>query len=137
MTVARLLPATIAPRFKGAPRAVVRSETASFEAVMAEGFVLRLRGLAGLDRADIVPLLFPRCRSLHTFWMRAPIDVVWLELGDEGRGSVLAVTEAVEPRRTARAPSGADRRLTAALELPAGDAATLGLLDGGGVTLEV
>ena len=135
MTVARTLPAELASRFAAAPRLVARAEAASFEAVVAERFLLRLRGLSGLGRGDVVPLLFPRCRSLHTFGMRAAIDVVWLDVGDDGEATVLAVTEALPPRRTARTPSGADRQRTAALELPAGDAATLGLTPGDRVTL--
>ncbi len=135
MTVARTLPVSLAPRFAGAPRVVIRSGAASFGAVVAGRFGLRLRGLAGLDEGDLVPLLFPRCKSVHTFGMRAPIDVVWLELHSVSEGTVLAVTEATPPRRTARASRGAGRRQTAALELREGDAAALGLGPGTRVTL--
>jgi uncharacterized membrane protein (UPF0127 family) len=127
MTVARTLPVSLASRFSGAQRVVVRSDSASFEAVTAERFGLRLRGLAGLEEAALVPLLFPRCRSLHTFGMRTAIDVVWLELGEEGEGEVLAVDEAVRPRGLVRAPAGAPRQRTTALELRATDARALGL----------
>jgi uncharacterized membrane protein (UPF0127 family) len=135
MTIARTLPVSLAPRFSRAPRVVVRSDSASFEAVVAERFGLRLRGLAGLKAGDLVPLVFPRCRSLHTFGMRAAIDVAWLELGEEGEGEVLAVDEAAGPRRLVRAPAGASRQRTAALELRATDATALGLRPGTNVTL--
>jgi uncharacterized membrane protein (UPF0127 family) len=127
MTVARTLPVSLASRFSGAQRVVFRSDTASFETVVAERFDLRLRGLAGLTAAELVPLLFPRCRSLHTFGMRTAIDVVWLELSEEGEGEVIAVDEAVGPRRLVRAPSGTPRQRAAALELLATDATALGL----------
>jgi hypothetical protein len=89
MAVARTLPADLAARLRAAPRVHVRSGDASFEVVVAERFALRLRGLAGLEEADIVPLLFPRCRSLHTFGMRTEIDIVWLEFSVEGEGSIV------------------------------------------------
>jgi uncharacterized membrane protein (UPF0127 family) len=79
-----------------------------------------------------VPLLLPRCRSVHTFGMRAAIDVVWLTLGIDGRATVLGATACVPPRSTRSAPRGISvRRATiAALELPAGAAARLGLSPG-------
>ena len=52
-------------------------------------------GLMGLD--ELPPgraLRIPRCSSVHTFWMRFPIDLVWLD----GDGRVLRVDEGV--RRT-------------------------------------
>ena len=131
MTVARTLPAEVAPRFRGATRAVIRSGDASIEAVVAERFALRLRGLAGLTPGDVVPLLFPRCRSLHTLGMRAEIDVVWLDVAPDGNGSVLAVDAGVGRRRLLRAPAAPKRDQTAALELPPGDAGRLGVVPGG------
>jgi uncharacterized membrane protein (UPF0127 family) len=56
----------------------------------------RLVGLAGRRRAPPgVALLLPRCRSVHTFGMRFAVDLVWLD----AQGRVLAVDEAVPPRR--------------------------------------
>jgi hypothetical protein len=55
----------------------------------------RGRGLMLLD--ELPPgraLRIPRCSSVHTFWMKFPIDLVWLD----PRGKVLRVDEAV--RRT-------------------------------------
>jgi uncharacterized membrane protein (UPF0127 family) len=134
MTVVRALPVSLARRFAGAPRVVVSSGSVSFEAVTAERFRLRLRGLAGLEEPELVPLLFPRCRSLHTFGMRTPIDVVWLVI-DEGEADVLAIEEDVGSRQLVRAPEDAPRPRTAALELRASDAVTLGLHPGTRVTL--
>jgi uncharacterized membrane protein (UPF0127 family) len=122
----RTLPAHLAPRFKGARRLICRTERASFEAVVAERFALRLRGLARLEPGAVVPLVFPRCRSLHTFGMRAPLDVVWL--AGEAEWEVVAVESAVPPGRIVRAPRRTGR--PAALELPAGDAEGAGLAPG-------
>jgi uncharacterized membrane protein (UPF0127 family) len=130
VTVSRILPARLARRFSGAPRVVCKVESASLEVVVAEGFLLRLRGLAGLGESHVVPLLFPRCRSLHTFGMRTPIDVVWIDLGADGHGAVREVEPAVAPGHLVRAPRGSDRRRIAALELASGDALALGLRTG-------
>jgi uncharacterized protein len=61
---------------------------------VAKGFRARLLGLA-FRRGAADPLLIPRCRSVHTFGMRFPIDVVFLD----GDGCVLRVVERVPPRR--------------------------------------
>ena len=133
MTVARTLPASLSSRFAGARRAVARTGSSSFELVLAERFGLRLRGLIGLETGEIPPLLFPGCRSLHTYWMAADIDVVWLDLrlgADRGEADVLRVDESVANGRMLRRPRGLDseiRRRVAALELPAGEAAVLGI----------
>ena len=56
----------------------------------------RLMGLAGLSTLSAdQALLLPRCRSVHTFWMRFDLDLVWL--GRDGR--VLRVDRGVPPRR--------------------------------------
>ncbi len=55
--------------------------------------------LLGLARLDALPahyaLHFPRCRSVHTFTMRFPLDLIWLS----GDGEVVRVDPAVPPRR--------------------------------------
>ena len=56
----------------------------------------RLLGLAHLDRDAAGPgLLIPRCNSVHTFGMRFPIDVVFLD----ARGLELERRHAVPRRR--------------------------------------
>ena len=129
MTVARILPGRLPRRFATAPRATARTPAASFEVVVAETFGSRLWGLAGLGDDQVVPLLFPRCRSLHTFGMRLALDIVWLD--PTRGGEVVSVERAVRPRRLVSGP----RRVkgVAALELPAGDAEALGLVAGGRV----
>ena len=121
-------------RFRGARRVELLIGGRRIEVVVAERYLLRLRGLAGLKVGQQVPLLFPCCRSLHTFAMSGPIDVVWLEVG-AGEGAVLAIAGSVRPRRLVRAPRGGSRRRTAALELPAGEAERLGLAASDPITL--
>ena len=63
--------------------------------VVARGFRRRLVGLALRRRPPAYALLIPRCRCVHTFGMRFPLDLAWL---DE-RGRVLAIDRDVPPRR--------------------------------------
>jgi uncharacterized protein len=63
--------------------------------VVARSRRARLLGLALRRRPPAHALLLPRCRSVHTFGMRFPLDLIWLDR--EGR--VLRVDEAVPPCR--------------------------------------
>ncbi len=46
----------------------------------ATRFTKRLRGWMFKDVGDIdAPLLFPNCKAVHTFYMRFPIQVVFLD----------------------------------------------------------
>lgn len=76
---------------------------------VAEGFVERLVGLAWRRRADHA-LLIRRCRSVHTFGMRFPLDLVWLDTD----GVPVRVDRGVPPRRVRRC-----RGAAAVLEYPA------------------
>ena len=62
---------------------------------MARSRRARLLGLALRRRPPAHALLLPRCRSVHTFGMRFPLDLVWLDRD----GRVLRVDEAVPPWR--------------------------------------
>ncbi len=80
---------------------------------VADGPLTRLRGLMG--RRALPPgegLLLKPAPSIHTFFMRFPIDVVFLDRD----GRVLRVAESVRPWRTAAA-----RGARAVLELRAGE----------------
>jgi uncharacterized membrane protein (UPF0127 family) len=80
--------------------------------LVADRWWERLRGLIGqppLPAGDGV-LLDP-CKSVHTWGMRYPIDVVFLDAEDR----VVALYPALPPRRVTRLHRGA----RAALELPA------------------
>ncbi len=63
--------------------------------VAATGFRARLIGLAFRRLAPSHGLVFERCRSIHTFGMRFPIDVVFLDAA----GDVVRAEAAVPARR--------------------------------------
>ena len=70
----------------------------------------RLLGLALLRRERAGEgLLIPRCRSVHTFGMRFPLDLLFLD--EEGR--VVSLHRSVSPGRIVRC-----RAAAAVLELP-------------------
>ncbi|HEX6153596.1 MAG TPA: DUF192 domain-containing protein [Solirubrobacterales bacterium] len=63
---------------------------------VAKDFRTRLLGLSRRDLADAGPgLLIPRCASVHTFGMRFPLDLFFLDR----RGRVISVRRGVPPRR--------------------------------------
>lgn len=81
------------------------------EVRVASGFRARLRGLAGhsvLPQPGLAVLL-PRTRSVHTFGMAFPIDLIWLDR----RGEPIRIDRTVPPRRIVICP-----RATAVIELP-------------------
>jgi uncharacterized membrane protein (UPF0127 family) len=93
-------------RFRGLERAEVLGR----EVPVATGFISRLLGLSLLRPERVGPgLLIHRCRSVHTFGMRFPLDVVFL---DERR-QVIEIRREVPPRRLVRCPEA-----MAVLELP-------------------
>src|SRR4051794_23566593 len=88
----------------------------------------RMRGLLG--RSGLEPgsgMLIDSAPSVHMFFMRFPIDVVFL---DRDR-RVVGVRHGLRPWRVAGA-----RHAVAALELPAGAAAVVGLAEGDVLALE-
>jgi uncharacterized protein len=105
----RPLPLVTAARLRSLPRRRVCGRVVP----VASGFRSRLLGLAGLSREQIgAGLMIPRCACVHTFGMRVPLDVIFLDR----RRRPLAVHGAV-PARPPLWRRGAD----AVLELPAGE----------------
>ena len=95
---------------------------------MATSALTRLRGLLG--RASLEPgegMLFRPAGSIHMFFMRFAIDVVFVDRD----WRVVGVRHRLRPWRVAGA-----RRAAAALELPAGAAAAAGIAEGDVLTLE-
>jgi uncharacterized protein len=94
-------------RFRGLPR----RELLGFTVPVATSRLSRLLGLALLhrDRAG-EGLLFPACRSVHTFGMRFPLDLVFLDAD----GRVIELRRSVPARRVVRSPDA-----DSVLELPA------------------
>jgi uncharacterized membrane protein (UPF0127 family) len=101
-----LIDEPLAARLQSLPRAEVLGTIFP----VAETVIARLLGLAFLDReAAGLGLFIPRCRSVHTFGMRFPLDVYFL-----GRyGEIVGVRRGIPPFRIVRHPGAA-----AVLELP-------------------
>lgn len=93
-------------RFQNLPRRTAGGR----EVPVATGFRARALGLSLLDREDAGPgLLIPRCAAVHTFGMRFPLDVHFLD----AEGMALSTRRAVPPRRFVAHPGAA-----AVLEVP-------------------
>ena len=70
-------------------------------------------------------LVFDRCRSIHMFFMRIPLDIVWMRKASAPYTYVVTdVSEGVRPWRLAFAPSGT--WATACMEVAAGCAPAIG-----------
>lgn len=67
--------------WRGMPRGMARSGAGWRSACLfATSFARRLRGLAGVPADEVAGVLvFPECRSVHTFTMAYPIDVLLLD----------------------------------------------------------
>ena len=80
------------------------------EVRVATTFRARLLGLAWLDLDQVGEgLLIPRCSSVHTFGMRFPLDIYFLQEG----GEPFAVRRKIAPHRVVSC-----RRARAVLEIP-------------------
>lgn len=63
---------------------------------IARDFFSRFMGLMGrTSLSDDEAIVFPKCDSIHTFFMRIPIDVVMLDRD----GKVVGIDEAMKPWR--------------------------------------
>lgn len=86
---------------------------------LARSFLARGRGLMGRNSlADGAGMLIEPCSSVHTFFMRFPIDVVFLDR----KRVVVGLQPAMPPNR----PYAGAWRAHATLELPAGVIAATG-----------
>ena len=93
----------------------------------AVGFSERLRGL--MFRKGLEPgegLFLPDCRSVHTFFMRFPIDLVYLDRENQ----VVKVVHAIKPWRLSCC-----LRARSVLEMAAGRAQAAGLQAGDRLSL--
>jgi uncharacterized membrane protein (UPF0127 family) len=95
--------------------------------VVVESTFKRMRGLLGSDGLDAgTGMLINPAPSVHTFFMRFPIDVVFI--GREK--TIVGISHNVKPWRITSA-----RKAVAALELPTGTAAASGLEIGQTLTI--
>lgn len=98
----------LAPRLRRLPRQIV----VGLDVPVAANFRSRLLGLACLDSHEVGPgLLIPRCSGVHTFGMRFPLDLCFLD----PRYVAIEVRREVRPRRFA-----SNRNAAAVLEIPTG-----------------
>jgi uncharacterized protein len=89
---------------------------------VATSFASRFRGLMGAARLPSGSgLLLPRTSSVHTHFMRFPIDVVFLD--EDWR--IVSLVEGLRPWRFAAAKAAAS-----VVELAAGECERLGLAEG-------
>jgi uncharacterized membrane protein (UPF0127 family) len=90
---------------------VTQQQTLAGVLMVADSFFLSLRGLIGRARLEtgyglwIVP-----CQSVHTFWMRFPIDVVFLDK----HYRIIHLVENLKPHRVSKHLSKAN----SVIELP-------------------
>ena len=94
---------------------------------LADSAVSRMRGLLGRDGLEQGEgLLLRPASSIHTFFMRFPIDAVFLDRDL----AVLGIEDGIAPWRAA-----SQRGAKAVLELPAGESSRRGLAVGDRLTL--
>lgn len=55
----------------------IKGKTKDWEVIYCKNFLSRLKGNMGKKEIDNV-LQFPKCNSIHTFFMRSAIDVVMI-----------------------------------------------------------
>ena len=87
---------------------------------VAECFLDRLKGLIG--KSGLEPgegVFFPRCNSIHMWFMRFPIDVIFVK-PVQGREKTFVVTSAHERVRAWKIAPLMDWRAGETLELPVG-----------------
>ncbi len=93
---------------------------------MARRFWRRVAGLIGARRLF---LFIPRCRAVHTHFMRSPIDIVFLD----DHHVVLSVVARARPWRVYVGP----RIAASVLELEPGTAEQIGLAAGDRVLVSI
>lgn len=107
-----------------------RNTTLVSEGVVADTYWTRFMGLMGKrELADGFGLLLKNESAIHTFGMRVPIDVVYLD----AHGNILRVTPAMPPTRLGPLLRG----VRDVLELPAGTLARTQTQQGDQLVLEM
>ena len=90
---------------------------------LANSFASRLQGLIGYPQIQLKQgLLIKPCSSVHTAWVRYPIDVIFMDKF----GLITRIVVSLKPWRMAKAP-GWLKSSCMVLELASGQAQALGL----------
>lgn len=84
----------------------------NYDVIVAKSFRKRLIGLMGKTDIDY-GMLFPKCNSIHTYFMKENIDVVGLDENNE----VIYMYQNLEPNRVIKIKNAQNK--TSILELPA------------------
>ncbi len=82
------------------------------KAVLADSFALRLRGMIARPFRELDAMYFPRCSSVHTFFMTQKLDLIFLSADNR----ILKTVSAAAPWIPCFGCSGAD----SVIELPEG-----------------
>ncbi len=82
-------------RLPGAVRNLTRQIVLAACPRRAETVAWRMRGMIGRNFDGFDALIFPGCGNIHTFFMRMPLDVLFLD----GHGRVRALRERLVPWR--------------------------------------
>lgn len=102
---------------------VTRNKLLADRAEKAQTFLSRFKGLMGQPELPMGHALhIEPCNSIHTFFMKIPIDAVFLD----GSLTVVDICHAMAPWRMSKVYFGAK----SVLELPAGTAAASGTQPG-------
>ena len=100
---------------------VLKSNSINLPIKIADTFMSRFIGLMGKKHLDYGLLITP-CNSVHTFFMKVPIDIVFLD----SSYTVLEIKKDARPWRTVSYNAKACR----ILELPSGMADKLEIMEG-------
>jgi len=95
---------------------LTRNTPLADQAARADSFLTRFKGLMGVAELPVGQALhIAPCNSIHTFFMKIPIDAVFLDASEQ----VVDICHAMPPWRMSKVYWGAK----SVLELPAGTAA--------------
>ncbi|MBF0620034.1 MAG: DUF192 domain-containing protein [Candidatus Omnitrophica bacterium] len=97
------------------------------QAVLADSFWPRLKGLLGRQEMGISEgLVITRCQSIHMFFMRFPIDIIFVDAKDV----VVGIVQNIQPFQLSPVFWKADK----AIELPGGVIARTRTAEGDRIT---
>ena len=92
------------------------------EIAVADSYFLRLRGLIGRDVQKLGGLWLKPCNQIHMFFMKYPIDVIYLSKEQK----IIKIERNAATGRIYRAVKGS----RSVLELPSGSAVIFGMNEG-------
>ena len=90
----------------------LKTNNKTYEIIIADTFYKRLTGLIGQKNINF-GMLFPKCNSIHTYFMKENIDVIGLDPNNE----VIYKYENLDKNRVIKINN--DIKKTSILELPA------------------